>query len=476
MDSTSINRNVGWRILQQYSTYIVKIIVQIILARLLMPEDFGVIAIVLVFVGIAEVIAISGLGTALIQKKDPDEKDFATVLTSSFVLSILIYGLLFFVAPFISLYYENNILTNLLRVYGVAIFIQSYSSIQNAYVAKSFKFKKSFIATFIGTFLSGIISVFAAFNGAGLWSLVIQGISAPIFSVLILHIVVPWKPSIGFDKERFKQLISFSWKVLVSSLTGTLLEDLYNLVIGKFYGEETLGYYKQGNSYPSAILGQTRTAINAVMLPVYSHYQDDKVKLLEQVRKMTHLSVFLIFPMAFGLASVSENFVVVVLTEKWLPCLFFLRLECIFYATLPLSASVNSAMISIGRSDISLKLELGKLIATILCVVFMHGFDIKVLCVMRIIIAVLTVAVSIIISKKYINYGFRELIRDTYKPFLASLMMGACVFGVGLIAIKPLYSFIIQIGLGLLFYFLVSIIFMKDDVVELKNIFIKQKN
>lgn len=476
MNDIVVKKNIIWRILQQYSSYIIKIIVQIVLARLLLPEDFGLIAIVMVFVNIAEIIAISGFGTALVQKKDPDYKDFSTVLTSSMVFSFIAYFAVFLFAPVIADIYHNEKLILVLRVYGIAIFIQSYFSIQNALVAKKFQFKKSFIATLLATIISGAISIFAAYSGVGIWALVIQSICASVLSVIILHFLVPWVPKFGFDFERFKMLFSFSWKILLASLLGSVLEDLYNLVIGKFYGEEMLGYYKQGNSYPSAILGQTKNAINAVILPAYSIYQNDKERLRLEVKKMTHLSVFLIFPMALGLAAISRNFVLVILTEKWLPCLFFLRLECIFFATLPLASSINMAMTAIGRSDIALKLESIKLLLSILCVIFLHSVDIEFLCIARVAIAVFVTLLSVFVSNKQIGYGFKDLFIDIYKPLLISFLMGVIVFMITFIGLSEILTLIMQVLAGLIIYFICAYMFMKNDLRDIRLLFsTKQK-
>ncbi|MBP5551667.1 MAG: lipopolysaccharide biosynthesis protein [Bacilli bacterium] len=477
MNTNSIDkkRNIVWSFLKQYSSYAIKVLVQVILARLLLPSDFGVIAIVLAVISLAETISASGLGTALIQKNDAEIKDYATVLTASLVFSSVIYLLLFLFAPLISSYYDNQILTPILRVYGIAIFIQSYASVQSAFVIKKFKFKQIFLATLFSTLISGTISIVLAIKGFGLWALVVQGLLSSIFIVILLHILVPWVPHIGFDKTRFKSLFSFSWKVLLSSLTGKILEESYNLTIGKIYGEDVLGYYKQGNSYAGAVLGQARSALESVMFPIYTSLQNDSDSLKLEIKKMTNLSTFIVFPMAFGLAAISKTFISVILTDKWLPCLLFLRLECIFYGTLPIASSLGNAMTAIGRSDVSLKIEITKLVLTIVCILCLHNASVELLCIVRVIIALAVTICSSFISGKLLNYGFFELIKDIYKPFLFSLIMGSSCFLVSFLDINYVLILIIQVLAGILIYLVLSLLFMRDSLFEIKNIFIKKK-
>ena len=301
--------NIMWRLVQQYGLYAMKLLVQIALARILVPEEYGIIAIVTAFISVAEIIAISGLGTALVQKKTPDKEDYSTIFSASMLLSVLLYAVLFVSAPIVSKFYGNSSITLLLRVHSLVVFSQSYLAVVNAYVQKQFEFKKSCLGNLLAIIIAGVIAILAAYRGAGVWSLVIYSMLASICAVIIVQSFVSWHPGIKFEIKRFRILFSFSWKVLISTLIGTLLENIYNLTIGKFYGDTTLGYYKQGNTYPDAILGQTRTAIGAVIFPIFASLQDDRKALCASIKKMTHLSAVVIFPLAFGLIAVAKPFV-----------------------------------------------------------------------------------------------------------------------------------------------------------------------
>lgn len=463
-----------WRIMQQYSVYAVKIVVQMVLARLLAPAEFGLIATVSVFTSISEILAISGLGTALVQKHNSDEKDYSTVLTTSLAFSLLIYCIIFFVSPLISRYYENQSLVSILRVYSLAVFIQSYLALINAYVQKKFLFKKSFIGNFVSTIIAGAISIFLAYQGFGVWTLVLYGLLSPFLSIICTQFLVHWHPPIGFSFERFKALFSFSWKVLASNLIGSLLENIYNLTIGKYYGSTTLGYYKQGNTYPDAILGQTRTAFGAVILPVYSSLQNDIKKLQLAIERMTHIITALIFPMAFGLAAIAESFIVFFLTDKWVPAVFFLRLECVFYGTLPITTSLGYGIMAIGRSDISVKIELSKLIATMLCVILFHGYGVEFLCIARVVIAVLFIFVSAYLAHRIIGLSLYKILLSILKPLILSAVMGGVVYSVSFLELECGLILFIQIVVGLSIYGLGSFLFMREDLIYFKNLIIRK--
>lgn len=471
----NLGKGLIWRTLQQYSIYVVKLLVQIMLSRILVPEEFGLLTIIMVFTSIAEILAISGLGIALVQKKDPDEKDYATAFSTSMLFSVLLYAILFFSAPLIAKIYDNSEIILVLRVYGLIVFFQAYLAVVNAYVQKNFQFKNSCIGNLVAVLLAGVVAIITAYNGAGVRALVIYSALSAIAAIILIQIFVSWHPKFGFEMKRFKTLFSFSWKVLVSSLIGTLLENIYNLTIGKYYGDATLGYYKQGNSYPDAILGQTRTAFGAVILPVYASLQDDREGLKKTIKQMTHLTTAVIFPMAFGLAAIAETFVSVILTDKWLPAVLFLRLECIFYGTLPITTSLGNGLIAIGRSDVSAKIEASKLIATVLCVMGLHGLGVQVLCTARALIAAGFIVVSSVISHNIIGIRYKDMAESIAKPLVLSAIMGATTYAVSFITIPKILLLILQLLVGVGVYGVGLIIFMKEDVQYLKDYFLKKR-
>lgn len=459
-----------WKSLQQYSTAFLKFVFQVLLARMLSPNEFGILAEMLVFIAVAEAFANGGFGTALIQKRNADEIDFGTSLVSCFFISISLYFAIFFLAPKIAFFYGEEELVGLLRVFGLSIPFYSFNSIQNAFLLKKYETKMIFLSSFISTVISGVIAVFIAYRGGGAFSLVLQNLLAIIGNVIILQVLSKWHPSIVFSRIRFKTLFSFSWKIVLASVLGNVLENIYNLFIGKNYNSEVLGYYNRGNSFPSTIIGQLRTAVSAMTLPYFSNNQETKEQLLKKVKKITRLSATIMFPMSFGLAAIAEPLVQLLLTDKWLPCVFFLRLECVFYGTLPIAASVTNAMIAVGRSDLSLKIEGIKLFLTIISVGVAGKFSVEILCIVRVAISIIIILISVMFSRKTIGYSFQMLLDDIWIPFILSFGMGVLCYYVGMLSDDILIKLSVQIIAGILSYSIGVLLFMKKDVQEIRNL------
>ena len=466
-----------WKLIQQYGSYAVKFAVQIFLARLLSPSEFGTIAEVLVFISIAETLAISGMGKALIQKKiSVDGLDYSTVLVSSLLFSTLLYILLFFLSPAVSAFYEEDILTIVLRIYGISIFLASIQSIQLAYVANNYLFKHSSIFSLISAVVSGAIAIVLAYNGIGIWALVIQSIINSALLITLHQFIIKWKVSFKFSYERFKTLFSFAWKLLVSTLLGTLMENVYNLSIGKYYGDEMLGHYNRGNTYSNIVVGQTRTALTATTLPFFAEHQNDNQKLLDSIRKTTRLSCVVSFPLVSGFMAVATQFVLVFLTEKWLPCVFFLRLECIFYCFLSITTGIKNGFLARGKSWIGMFTESLKLLLLILCILTLNSKGIYVLCIARIIVSVFTLFLNFVFAWKILGYNIWLIIKDITVPFVCSFLMGVAVFLVSFIPINVILVLLIQVALGVGLYGLLALLFMRKDVLWiLSQFFIRKK-
>lgn len=424
---------------------------------------------------IIERIADGGLGTALIQKKQTEEADYNTVFTGNLVVSLILYITLFFCAPLISSFYSEPRLIPMLRTSGIAVFLTSFNSIQTAQVYRNYQIKKIFISSFLAAFISGVIAILLAHYGFGVWAIVYQSVASWIINVVTLQILLDWKPKFHFNIKRFLDLFSFSWKIMISTLSGTILENLYNLSIGKYYSSQTLGYYNRGNLFPAIIVGEVRTAVAAVTFPYLSEKQDEKTKLIISAKKVTHLCALIMLPLAAGLAAIASPMVSVLLTDKWLTCVYFLRIECIFYGALSISATLGNILKAVGRSEVVMKLELMKLLLTVICIFTLHSFDIKVLCIARVSIAVIIIIINAWYSGRIVGYGFKELWGDIYKPLLISLFMGTLVYLISFIDINNIMLLMLQIIAGVVIYTLGVICFMKNDVIDiLKLINIKK--
>ena len=321
-------------------------IVQIVLARLLDPTDYGVLTLLTIFINISQVFVQSGFNTALIQRKDVTKKDYSSVFYLSISIALLLYAVLFFLAPFIADYYDMPQLKQVLRVMALILIPGAFNSIQNAKIAKEMKFKQLMYCTLGAVIISGVVGITMAYMGFGVWALVGQQFSNQVSICIIMLLVVKWRPMAVFEISRIKVLFSFGWKLLCSALLDTIYSELRSLVIGKKYNAATIGYYNRGKQFPQLIINNVNGAIQSVMLPALSKEQDNKTKMKTMMRRSIVTSSFIIFPIVMGLAVIAEPMVSLILTDKWLPCVPYLRVYCFIFAFYPIhSANLQTCLL-----------------------------------------------------------------------------------------------------------------------------------
>ncbi len=327
----NIVANLFWKLLERIGTQGVQFVVQIILARLLLPSDYGTFALIIVFVSLANVFIFSSFNTALIQKKDANETDYSSVFYLSLLVAVLLYGILFLIAPYVAAFYDQPLLIPVLRVLAITLFMGVFNSIQNAVIARRMEFKKLFYSSLLATIISGTVGISMASLGFGVWALVASQMTNQLFVTIILFVTVQWRPQLLFSLERLKGLFSFGWKLLASSLINTLYNNLYSLIIGKMYNSSMLGFFDRGRQFPELIVANIDGAIQAVMFPVFASQQTETEILKNIVRRTIAVSSFVIFPMMIGLAAVAKPLVIVLLTEKWLPWVPFIQIYGLFF-------------------------------------------------------------------------------------------------------------------------------------------------
>lgn len=349
-----------WKFMERGGTQGIQFIVQIVLARILLPNDYGIISLIAIFITIANVFVQSGFNTALIQKKDANETDFSSVFYLSLFVAALLYVTLFSTAPFIANFYDTPQLVAVLRVLSITLFFGAFNSIQNAVISKKMQFKKLFFSSLGSMILSGMIGIVLAYAGFGVWALVAQQLINQFSIIVILWFTIKWRPKLIFSFERIKELFSYGWKLLVSSLIDTLDKNLRSLIVGKIYSPSMLGFYNRGDQFPQLIVSNINGSIQSVMLPALSSEQNNKQRVKEMVRRSIITSSFLVLPMMIGLAVIGEPLVKILLTDKWLPCVPFLQVFCLSYALWPIHTANLQAINALGRSDIFLKLEIIK--------------------------------------------------------------------------------------------------------------------
>ena len=346
-----------WRFAERISAQLVTFCVSVVLARILMPSDYGVIAIVNIFILIADTLVTSGLGTSLIQKKEADQLDFSTIFYAGLFLSIIFYCVLYFTAPFIAKLYDMDSLIIVLRIMGIRLPISAINSVQQAYVSRKMIYKKFFFATIIGTVVSAVVGIVMALKGYGIWALVFQSLINPFIDTVILFITVKWFPTLEFSIERLKQLFSFGCKIMISNLIGTIFNKLRSFIIGTNYCAEDLAFYNRGESLPQLITQNISSTLDSVLFPAMSKVQDDMDLVKQTARKALRLQAYVIIPLMLGMAVTADKLVKILLTDKWLMSVPFIQIVCVQEIIDILGASSLQSIKAIGRSDKILILE-----------------------------------------------------------------------------------------------------------------------
>ena len=444
--------NFMWRFAERCGAQLVTFVVSIVLARLLEPSVYGTIALVTVFTTILQVFVDSGLGTALIQKKNADDLDFSSVFYFNFGMCIILYLVMFISAPYIARFYNDSSLTSVIRFISLTIVISGVKGIQQAYVSKNMLFKRFFFSTLGGTLISAIIGIIMAYMGFGVWALAVQQLSNTAIDTLILWVTVKWRPSKRFSIERLKSLFSFGWKLLCSSLLDTLYNNVRSLIIGKMYSASDLAYYNQGEKFPKFIVSNVNTSIDSVLLPTMSSAQDDRNRVKNMTRRAIKTSTYVMAPLMMGLAFCAEPVIKIILTDKWLLCIPFLRIFCITYMFYPVHTANLNAINALGRSDLFLKLEIAKKIVGITLLFSTIWFGVMAMAYSLLVSCVLNQIINSWPNKKLLNYGYLEQLKDILPGILLALFMGICAYFVSFLPISIYLILVIQVVLGATIY------------------------
>lgn len=452
MNNEKVVKSFIWRFAERCGAQLVSFIVSIVLARMLDPEDYGTIALVTVFTAILQVFVDSGLGTALIQKKDADDLDFSSVFYFNFVVCLVLYVGMFIASPYIANFYGDETLTPVVRVLSLTIVIAGVKGIQQAYVSRNMLFKRFFFSTIGGTVFSAFMGIGMAYLGFGVWALVAQQLSNTAIDTLILWITVKWRPKKVFSWNRLKGLLMFGWKLLVSSLLDTVYNNLRNLIIGRLYSSADLAYYNQGDKFPKIIVTNINTSIDSVLLPTMSNEQDDRERVKQMTRRAIKTSTYVMAPLMMGLAFCAEPIVRLILTDKWLPCVPFLRIFCITYMFWPVHTANLNAINAMGRSDWFLRLEIIKKIMGMTILLSTMWFGVMAMAYSLLLSSLLSQIINSWPNRKLLGYGYLEQVRDFLPGILLAVLMGVCVYFIGYIPLPTIATLVIQILAGAIIY------------------------
>ena len=458
-----------WQFLQKSSGQVVSFAISVVLARLLLPEEFGVVALAGMFLVWIGVFLDCGFGTALVQKKEIDDLDYSSIFWAQLLFSLCLYFFVFFISPYLGLLFKSESVVPVLRVAGLSMIVSSFSGIQNAILTRRMDFKFYFYITIIGTIISGIIGLCLAFWGYGVWALVAQSLSNTVISTLLLFHFVRWLPKFQFSVVRFKELFSFGWKYMMSSLIGTSFYQLRGYIIGIRYTAADLAFYNRGEGIPQLFTRNIDSTINGVMFPALSKLQNDREGLVRAISRSMKTSSYVLMPILFGLAAVCDKLVIILYTEKWAPCVPFMQILCVTECLGILNTANLQALKGVGRADVLLRLELYKkpvMIAILIATTFISPLAIAAgMCVY----GVYALIINAHPNKKYVGYSFVQQLRDVSGNSILAVIMAVFVFMVGRLDMNIYLSLFLQIAIGVFFYIGFSAVFRIESYLYLKE-------
>lgn len=459
-----------WKFLERILAQSVSFIVSVILARILSPDDYGIVAIILIFISLANVFVTSGFSTALVQNKSAKDIDFSTNFYCSLIISIFIYTIIFIVSPYIADFYNNENLCLVLRVFALRIPLSAFSAIQHAYVERNMLFKKYFFSTLFGTVVSGIVGIILAYRGYGVWALVFQYLTNTFIDIVVLLITISWKPTLKFSFKSAKSMMNFGWKIFVADFAGTFFEQLRSIIIGKVYTSADLAFYNKGNQLPTLITSNVGSSIMSVLFPAMSNINDNLTKVKNMTRKAVRVMSFIMFPLLFGLAAIAKTLVIFLFTEKWIMAVPYVRILSIAYAVSLIGTVSLQSIKAIGRSDTLLKLEFIK--KPIYLLLLIIGMKINVIAV-AVTMAIYNIYGTIINAsalKKTLGYNYKEQVIDFISPLILSSIMFICVILLQNLKANIFVLLIIQVLVGMVCYISLALITKQDTINDLKSI------
>ena len=470
---------VKWTFLDQAGSLGISFLVGIVLARLLQPSEYGLLGMVTVFTAIATVFTDSGFGQAMVRKTDLTEEDKLTAFWFSCGMGILVYISLFISAPWVSVFYKEPQLTDILRITSIPILFSGLLTIPNMIFTREINFKVTTKISFSRAILSGVIGIYMAIMGYGVWALIVQGLVSYAIGVIMFNYYCRWKIKFIFKKNSFHYLWGFGSKMLASNLINTAYSNLYQIIIGKFYSSTDLGQYQRGQSYSGLFSNTLTQVVQRVSFPTLSKMQDDTERLKYGYRKIIKMSMLVSCLGSMALAAMAKPLIVILIGEKWLPAAEYLQIICLGALLYPVHAINLNVLTVMGRSDLFLKLEIIKKIIGTVPIVIGIFLGIKVMLWTGVVSSFLCFAINAHYSEKLINYSFLNQFKDILPFIIVSIFIAGLVYCISLLSLTYLWTIILQASL----FFSISFYYYEftnnEDFLELKIItlsFIKRKN
>ncbi|MGN0419543.1 MAG: lipopolysaccharide biosynthesis protein [Acetatifactor sp.] len=462
-----------WKFCEKICSQSMSLVVQIILARLLLPEEYGIVGYMVLFMTLADVFLLQGFSTALIQKKDADQTDYSSVFFANLFMAFIIYGVFFFAAPIVAVYYDEAILTPVMRVMSLTVIIGAFSSVHNAILARNMDFKKSFFRGLGYAFAYSFVGIYMAYNHFGVWSLVYAKLAGVFFGGVVLWIAVKWKPQCVFSFGRIWRMFEYSSKVLLTNLLNTLFNNISSVIIGRFYTSADMGYYQRGENLPQSMIQSVDGTLSEVMYPAFSILQSDIDKLKSTLRRSMKTSTFIVFPMLIGLMVLSKPIIIFLFTEKWTDSVIYMQLTCLLCLFWPLSARIH-AINAIGKSSIPLKISLISKCFTLIVLLTVARFGVVYILYGNILSSFFSFIVTSVYSERYLDYSLGELTSDLLPNLLLAIIMGIIVYFFSCIEESNMFIIFLSVSIGVFVYITGAFVTKNDSVFFLIDI-LKQR-
>ena len=463
-------KGVGWSFIDNLSSSGITFLVGLVLARLLTPSEYGIMAILTIFIAVSNSIVDSGFSNALIRKTDARRVDYNTVFLFNLLVSGLLYVVLFLAAPAISRFFKEPLLVEVMRVIGWVLVINALAIIPRTLFVKEVNFKTQTKVSLIASISSGVIGIGMALAGLGVWSLVGQQLSRQLLNTLFLWIYCTWRPAWEFSMQSFKELFGFGSKLLLSGLLDTVFKEIYSLVIGRCYTSAQLGQYTRANQFNQIFSSNLTTVIQRVSYPVLSSIQDEPERLREAYRKVIKSTMLISFACMLGLAAVAKPLIILLIGEKWLPAVGFLQIICFSGMLYPLHA-INLNILQVkGRSDLFLKLEIVKKIIAVGPLILGVLFSIEYMLWGSVCTSFIAYFLNSYYSANLINYPTKEQIKDILPTFIVSFLTAAAMWSLTLLSLSNWLLLPLQCLLGILLAILVYEHLHLPEYVEVKQL------
>jgi teichuronic acid exporter len=472
---SAATKGIVWSAVDKFAVQLGQFVVGIVLARVLLPEDFGLIGMLIIFIAISQTFIESGLGIGLIQRQDRKDIDFSTLFVFNLGLSCFFYMVLFFSAPLISSFFKQPQLTDLTRILGLSLLLNAFAIVQRTKLTIAIDFKSIAKSNVIGMIAGGLSGIIAAINGYGVWSLVVQMLIGSLASSVTLWLLSNWNPSIAFSKKSFQSLFGYGSKLLIAGLYAQILNNLYNIYLGRFYPTATLGYYTRAKSFADLSAGTITSVLLQATFPILATVQHDKEKLVSIYSRMIRMSAFIIFPIMTLIALLAKPIVILLLTEKWITLIPLLQWMVFSRVFLPMSAINLNLLKAVGRSDLFLKVDLSKFPLTVLAMIITIPLGVKAMIIGHVITSALFFIINTYLPGKLYGYGPINQLKDMLPVFVAAIGMTIPVLIMSHFIDNLIFQLFFGALLGLVVYLFICWLFKLDELAEIKELLLKLK-